>query len=33
MSVRDLVPYLAVAGQLVIFFNVEHVQIQDRDLA
>jgi hypothetical protein len=28
MAVRDLLPYLAVAGQVFIFFNVEHLQIQ-----
>jgi hypothetical protein len=29
MTFRDLVPYLALAGQLVIFFRVEHIQIQE----
>ncbi len=28
MAVRDLLPYLAVAGQVFIFFNAEHLQIQ-----
>ena len=29
MSPRDLVPYLALAGQIFIFFRVEHLQIQE----